>query len=73
MDNQREHYLHILFFYFRKDKKAVQARKKMYKNYGVDCLTERQCQGWLACFHSENFNVQDAPHTGLQPLPMMTK
>ena len=35
----------------------------------VSCLlwggfTERKCQHWFAHFHSENFNVQDAPHTG---------
>lgn len=64
MDNQIEHYRHILLFYFRKGKNAVQARKKLSEVYGKGCLTERQCQRWFARFRSGNFNVQDAPHTG---------
>ena len=41
--NKSEHFRHVLLFYFRKGKNAVQARKKLCVVYG-DVLSERQCQ-----------------------------
>ena len=32
--------------------------------YGVDVLTEPQCQNWFAKFRSDNFNLVDAPRPG---------
>ena len=40
------HFRHILLYYFRKGKTAVQARKKLYDVYGKKLLTGRQCQIW---------------------------
>ena len=73
MGNQREHYRHILLFYFRKGKKVVQAQNKLYGIYNEDRLIERQCQCWFAYFRSGIFNVQDASHLVVQPLLMTTK
>ena len=47
------HFHHILRYYFRKGKNAVQARKKLYDVYGEKSLTERQCQNWFALFFPE--------------------
>ena len=44
------HFRHILLYYFRKGKNAVQARKKLYDVYGEKSLTERQCRNWFARF-----------------------
>ena len=58
MENQKEHYSHILLFYFRKGKNASQARKKLCAVYGDEALKERQCQNCgltnfvLVIFHS---------------------
>ena len=41
------HFRHILLYYFRKGKNAVQARKKLYDVYGEKSLTERQCQNLM--------------------------
>ena len=38
------HFRHILLYYFRKGKNAVQARKKLYNLYAEKSLTERQFQ-----------------------------
>ena len=35
------HFRHILLYYIRKGKNAVQARKKLYDVYGEKSLTER--------------------------------
>ena len=55
------HFRHILFYYFRKGKNAVQARKKLYDVYGEKTLTESQCQNWFAPFRSGDFDLKDAP------------
>ena len=57
------HFRHILLYYVRKGKNAVQARKKLYYVYGETSLTERQCQNWFARFRSGDFDLKDAPRS----------
>ncbi|XP_026829777.1 histone-lysine N-methyltransferase SETMAR-like, partial [Ooceraea biroi] len=64
MENQKEHFRHILFYYFRKGKNAVQAHKKLCHVYGEDALKLRQCQNWFTNFRSGDVNVKDAPRSG---------
>lgn len=64
MENQKQHFRHILLFYYRKGKNAVQARKKLCDVYEEDLLTERLCQNWFAKFCSDNFDIEDAPRFG---------
>ncbi|GFU68835.1 histone-lysine N-methyltransferase SETMAR [Trichonephila clavipes] len=64
MQNDKQHFRHILLFYYRKGKNAVQARKKLTDVYGEGVLTVRQCQNWFAKFRSSNFDVEDAPRSG---------
>ena len=61
MESDKQHFRHILLFYYRKGKNAVQARKKLTDVYGEGVLTVRQCQNWFAKFRSGNFDVEDAP------------
>ena len=58
------HFRHILHYYFRKGKNAVQARKKLYDVYGEKSLTERHCQNWFARFPSGDFHLKNAPRSG---------
>ena len=60
------HFRHILLYYFRKGKNAVQARKKFYDVYGEKSLIERQCQNWFARFRFREFDLKDAPRSRLQ-------
>ncbi|GFW22771.1 histone-lysine N-methyltransferase SETMAR [Trichonephila clavipes] len=64
MESDKQHFRHILLFYYRKGKNAVQARKKLTDVYGEGVLTVRQCQNWFAKFRSGNFDVEDAPRSG---------
>ncbi|GFV75089.1 histone-lysine N-methyltransferase SETMAR [Trichonephila clavipes] len=64
MESDKQHFRHILLFYYRKGKNAVQARKKLTDVYGEGVLTVRQCQNWSAKFRSGNFDVEDAPRSG---------
>ena len=58
------HFRHILLYYFRKGKNAVQARKKLYDVYGEKSLTDLQCQNGFARFRSGDFHLKDAPRSG---------
>ncbi|GFV34817.1 histone-lysine N-methyltransferase SETMAR [Trichonephila clavipes] len=64
MESDKQHFRHILLFYYRKGKNAVPARKKLTDVYGEGVLTVLQCQNWFAKFRSDNFDVEDAPHSG---------
>ena len=59
MENQKEHYRHILLFYFRKEKNASQAHKKLCAVYGDEALKERLCQNWFNKFRSGDFSLKD--------------
>ena len=58
------HFHHILLYYFRKGKNAVQARKKLYDVYGEKSLTGHQCQNWYALFRFGDLHLKDAPRSG---------
>lgn len=64
MESQSEHIRHVLFHYFRKGKKAVEAHRKICAVYGDDSLKLRQCQNWFSKFRSGDFNLKDAPRSG---------
>ncbi|GFU01364.1 histone-lysine N-methyltransferase SETMAR [Trichonephila clavipes] len=64
MESDKQHFRHILLFYYRKGKNAVQARKKLTDVYGEGVLTVRQYNYWFAKFRSGNFDVEDAPRSG---------
>ncbi|GFU41311.1 histone-lysine N-methyltransferase SETMAR [Trichonephila clavipes] len=64
MESDKQHFRHILLFYYRKGKNAVQARKILTDVYGEGVLTVRQCQNWFAKFRSSNLDVEDAPRSG---------
>ena len=64
MEIQDGNFWHILLYYFRKGKNAVQARKTLYDVYGEKSLKERQCQNWSARFRFWDFHPKDAPRSG---------
>ncbi|GFT87786.1 histone-lysine N-methyltransferase SETMAR [Trichonephila clavipes] len=64
MDSDKQHFRHILLFYYRKGKSDVQASNKLTDVYGEGVLTVRQCQNWFAKFRYGNFDVEDAPRSG---------
>ena len=61
MESDKQHFRHILLFYYRKGKNAVQVRKKLTDVYGEGVLSVRQYQNWFAKFGSGNFDVEDTP------------
>ncbi|XP_048270691.1 histone-lysine N-methyltransferase SETMAR-like [Bombus terrestris] len=64
MEEQNAHFRHISLYYFRKDKNASQAHKKLSAVYGNEASKERQCQNWFAKFRSGNFSLKNAQRSG---------
>ncbi|GFX61847.1 histone-lysine N-methyltransferase SETMAR [Trichonephila clavipes] len=60
MESDKQCFRHMLLFYYRKGKNAIQARKKLTDVYGEGVLTVRQCQNSVAKFRFDNFDVEDA-------------
>ena len=61
---KNEHFRHILFFYFCKEKNAAQAAKKLRDVYGEETLKDRQCRNWFNKFLSEDFSLKDEQLSG---------
>jgi len=60
----KSHIRHILFYYFKKEKKATEARKKLRRVYGRNVAKKCQCQNWFAGFRDGDFSVKDAHRSG---------
>ncbi|EZA46996.1 Glycerate kinase [Ooceraea biroi] len=56
MENQKEHFRHILFYYFRKGKNAVQAHKKLCHVYGEDTLNVERMLPENALRENDTYN-----------------
>ena len=59
MESDKQHFRHILLFYYRKGKNAVQARNNLSNMYGERVLTYASPRT-----ESGNFNVEDILRSG---------
>jgi len=66
MENFEEHIRYILFYYFKKEKKATEARETLRRIYGRNVVKKRQCQHWFARFRDDDFSVKDV-HRSSRP------
>ena len=64
MECQKEHFRHILLFYFHSGKRAADAFHDICKTYGVNALSQSTCDNWFAKFRSGNFSLQDVQRSG---------
>ena len=60
----KEHFRHILLYYFRKGKNPEQVAKKLCDLYGDKALKERQCRNWFIKVRSAEFSLKDEPRSG---------
>ncbi|XP_071646493.1 histone-lysine N-methyltransferase SETMAR-like [Temnothorax longispinosus] len=64
MDNQNEHFRHIMHFYFKQGKNAAKTCKKICAVYDEDAVKECVCQKWFARFRCGHFSVKDKLRSG---------
>ena len=63
MEENKQHFQHIMLHYFNKCENATEMLRKICAVYGEDALTDRTCQRWLAKFCAGAFWQDDAPRS----------
>ena len=61
MEDNMQHFQHIMFYYFKKGKNATETQKKIC---GEGAMINRTCQKWFAKFHAADFLLDGAPWSG---------
>ena len=64
MDQKKQHFWHIMLYYFKKGKNATEMQKKICAVYGEGAVTDRMFQKWFAKFRAGDFSLDDAPQSG---------
>ena len=63
MEENKQHFQHIMLYYFKKGKNTNET-KKMCAVYGEDAVMDRMCQKWFVKFHAGDFSLNNAPQLG---------
>ena len=50
MEENMQHFWHIMLYYFKTGKNAAVTQKKICVVYGEGAVTDRKCQKWFAMF-----------------------
>ena len=64
MEEKKQHFWPIMFYYFQKGKNATETQKKICAVYEEGAVTDRTCQKWFAKFHAGDFSLEDVPRLG---------
>ena len=64
MEEKKQHFWHIMLYYFRKGKNATEMHRKICVVYGEGAVTDQMCQKWFATFRTGDFLLDDAPQSG---------
>ena len=60
MEEKKQHFWHIVLYYFKKGKNATEIHKKICAVYGEGAVTGRRCQKWFAKFRAGDFSLDEA-------------
>ena len=61
MEENMQHFWHIMLYYFKKGKNATETPKKICAVCGEGAVTDRACQRWFAKFRAGGFLLDGAP------------
>ena len=64
MEEKKQHFWHIILYYFKKGKNATETQKKICAVCGKGAVTDPTCQKWFAKFPAGDFSLDDAPRSG---------
>ena len=53
MEENMQHFWHIMLYDVKKGKNATEMKKKIYAVYGEGAVTDQMCQKWFVKFHVE--------------------
>ena len=62
MEEKKQHFQHIMLYYFKKGKNATEMqKKKICALYGEGAVIDRPCQKGFAKLRDGDFSLDDAP------------
>ena len=64
VEEKKQHFRHIMLYYFKKGKNATETYKKICAVYGEGAVTDQTCQKWFVKFRAGDFSLDDAPGLG---------
>ena len=64
MEEKKQHFWHIMLYYFKKGKNTTETQKEIYAVYGDGAVTDQTCQKWFVRFRAGDFLLDDAPRLG---------
>ena len=64
IEEKKQHFQHIMLYYFKKGKSATETQKKICAVYREGAVTDQTCQKWFAKFWAGDFLLDDAPWSG---------
>ena len=64
MEENKQHFQHIMLYYFKKGKNSTEMQNKICAVYGEGAMTDRMCQKWFVKFPAGDFSLDDAPRSG---------
>ena len=64
MEENKQHFQHIMLYYFKKGKNATETQKQIWGVCGEGAVTDQTCQKWFAKFCAGGFSPDGAPWSG---------
>ena len=64
MEEKKQHFQHIMLYYFKKGKNTTETQKKICAVYGEGVVTDWMCQKWFVKFCAGDFLLDNAPQSG---------
>ena len=64
MEENMQHFQHIMLYYFKKGKNVTEMQKKICAAYREGAVMDWMCQKWFEKFHVGDFSLDDAPQSG---------
>ena len=64
MEENKQHFLHIFLYYFKKGKNAPETQRKICAGYGEGAETDQICQKQFVKFCAGDFSLDHAPWSG---------
>ena len=64
MEEKKQHFRHIMPYYFTKGKNSTELQKKICAVYGEVAVTVQTYQKWFVKFRAGDFSLEGAPQLG---------
>ena len=64
MEENMQHFWHIMPYYFKKGKNANEMQRKICSVYGEGTVIDQMCQKWFVKFYARGFSLDDASWLG---------